>query len=58
MLLFANAYVQVRQQVRGVDIVSRRYFPAYLKRLPNRISANEAEKIFEVLKSSQTQMFV
>jgi len=58
VILFANAYVQVRQQVRGVEIVSRRYFPAYLKRLPNRISASEAEKIFEVLKSSQTQMFV
>ena len=58
VILFANANVQVRQQVRGVEIVSRRYFPAYLKRLPNRISASEAEKIFEILKSSQTQMFV
>jgi hypothetical protein len=58
VILFANAYVQVRQPVRGVEIVSRRYFPAYLKRLPNRISASDAEKIFDVLKSSQTQMFV
>ena len=58
VILFANAYVQVRQQVRGVDVVSRRYFPVYLKRLPNRISASDAEKIFEVLKSTQTQMFV
>lgn len=58
VILFANAYVQVRQQVRGVEIVSRRDFPVYLKRLPNRISAGEAEKIFEVLKSSQAQMFV
>lgn len=58
VLLFANACVQVRQQVRGVDVVSRRYFPAYLKRLPNRMSFGEAEKIFDVLKSSQSQMFV
>ena len=58
VILFTNAYVQVRQQVRGVEIVGRRYFPAYLKRLPNRISASEAEKIFEILKSSQSQMFV
>ena len=58
VLLFANADVQVRQQVRGVEIISRRYFPVYLNRLPNRMGAAEAEKIFEILKSSQTQMFV
>jgi hypothetical protein len=58
VILFANANVQVRQQVRGVEIVSRRYFPVFLQRLPNRISASGAEKIFEVLKSSQPQMFV
>ena len=58
VILFANADVQVRQQVRGVEIISRRYFPLYLERLPKRISAKEAEKIFEILRSSQTQMFV
>jgi hypothetical protein len=58
VLLFANAYVQVRQQVRGVEIISRRYFPLFLKRLPNRLSASEAEKVFEILKLSQSQMFV
>jgi len=58
VLLFANAYVQVRQQVRGVEIISRRYFPVYLNRLPNRMGAAEAEKIFKVLKLSQSQIFV
>jgi hypothetical protein len=58
VLLFANAYVQVRQQVRGVEIVSRRYLPAYLEQLQNRMTAKEAEKIFELLKLSQSQMFV
>jgi hypothetical protein len=58
VLLFANADVQVRQQVRGVEIISRRYLPAYLERLQNRMSAKEAEKIFEILKLSQSQMFV
>jgi hypothetical protein len=58
VLLFANADVQVRRQVRGVEIISRRYLPAYLERLPKRITAKEAEKIFEILKSSHTQMFV
>jgi hypothetical protein len=58
VLLFANAVVQVRTQVRGVEIISRRYLPIYLKLLQNRLSANEAEKIFEILKLSQSQMFV
>jgi hypothetical protein len=58
VLLFANADVQVRKQVRGVEIISRRYLPIYLGRLQNRMSAKEAEKIFEVMKSSQTQLFV
>jgi hypothetical protein len=58
VLLFANADVQVRKQVRGVEIISRQYLPAYLERLQNRISAKEAEKIFEILKLSQSQMFV
>ena len=58
VLLFANADVQVRKQVRGVEIISRRYLPAYLERLQNRMSAKEAEKIFEILKLSQSQMFV
>jgi len=58
LLLFANAEVQVRKQVRGVEIISRRYLPLYLERLQNRMSTKEAEKIFEILKLSQSQMFV
>jgi hypothetical protein len=58
VILFANACVQVRQQVRGVDIVSGRDFPAYLKRLQSQLSAREVEKIFEILKASQSQIFV
>jgi Nuclease-related domain len=58
VLLFANADVQVRNQVRGVEIISRRYLPVYLKRSQNRMTAKEAEKIFEILKLSQSQMFV
>jgi len=58
VLLFANADVQVRNQVRGVEIVSRRDFPLYLKRIPNRLSASDAEKIFIILGLSQSQIFV
>jgi hypothetical protein len=58
VLLFANADVQVRSQVRGVEIISRRYLPLYLKRLQNRMTAKDAEKIFDILKLSQSQMFV
>jgi len=58
LLLFANADVRVRKQVRGVEIISRWYLPLYLERLPKRITAKEVEKIFELLKLSQSQMFV
>jgi hypothetical protein len=58
VLLFANADVHVRQQVRGVEIISRRYLPIYLERLQKRMSAKEAERIFEILKLSQSQMFI
>ncbi|HEX9135976.1 MAG TPA: nuclease-related domain-containing protein, partial [Nitrospirota bacterium] len=58
VLLFANADVRVRKQVRGVEIISRWHFPLYLERLQKRITAKEAEKIFEILKLSQSQMFV
>jgi hypothetical protein len=58
VLLFANADVHVRQQVRGVEIISRRYLPIYLERLQKRMSAKEAERIFEILKLSQSQMMV
>ena len=58
VILFANADVQVRKQVRGVEIISRRYLPLYLRRLQNCLSASEADKIIEILKLSQAQMFV
>lgn len=58
VLLFANADVRVRKQVRGVEIISRWYLPLYLERLQKRITAKDAEKIFELLKLSQSQMMV
>jgi hypothetical protein len=58
VILFANADVQVRKQVKGVEIISRRYLSVYLQRLQTRMTAKEAEKIFEILKLSQSQMFV
>ena len=58
VLLFANADVQVRRQVRGVEIISRWYLPLYLERLQNRMSTKEAEKIYDLLKLSQSQLFV
>jgi len=41
-----------------VEIISRWFLPLYLERLQNRMSTKEAEKIFEILKLSQSQMFV
>jgi len=45
-------------KMEGVEIIGRRYLPLYLKRLQNRLSASEAQKIFDILKLSQSQMFV
>lgn len=58
VLLFANADVQVRKQVRGVKIIGRGDLPVYLERRHIRINAKDAEKIFELLKLLQAQMFV
>ena len=58
VILFTNADVQVRKQVRGVEIISRRHLPLYLNRLQKCLSVSEAEKIFEILKLSQSQLFV
>jgi hypothetical protein len=58
VLLFANADVQVRKPVRGVEIISTPDLPVYLKRLQTRMTAKEAEKIFDILRLSQAQMFV
>lgn len=58
VLLFANADVQVRRQVRGVEILSRWDLPGYLKRLQTCLTSREAERIVELLKLSQSQLFV
>jgi hypothetical protein len=58
VLLFIHADVQIRRPVRGVEIIGARYFPVFLKRLSNRMDTKEADKIAEVLKTSQAQMFV
>ena len=58
VILFVNADVRVREKVKGVEIISRRYLPAYLERLKNCMTPKDAEKIFELLKLSQAQMFV
>ncbi len=49
VLLFANADVQVRTQVRGVEIISRGYLSAYFQRLQTCMTAEESENIFQGL---------
>jgi len=58
VLLFANANVQVRKQVRGVEIISQAYLPLYLERLQTCMTAKEAEKIYKILRLTQSRMFV
>jgi len=58
VIWFPTADVRVREKVKGVEIVGGGHIPDCLARLPNRMSAREAEKIFESLRLSQAQMFV
>lgn len=57
-ILFGNADVRVKEKVKGVEIISRRYLPAYLARLQDRMSRKDAEKIFELLKISHAKILV
>ena len=58
VILFTNADVRVRERVKGVEIIGRRFLPVYLERLQKRLTKKEAETIFELLKFSQASMFV
>lgn len=58
VILFGNADVRVREKVKGVEIIGRRYLPAYLARQQDRMTRKDAEKIFELLKISHAQILV
>jgi len=46
VILFADAIVKVQGRAKGVEIVSIRYLPNLLERLPNRLSIHEAGRIY------------
>lgn len=46
VILFRNATVNIRGKAGGVEIAGIGHFPKLLERLPDRLTATEAEKIF------------
>ena len=52
MILFPNAFVKVRGKAKGVEIISLKYLPKFLDRLPTRLSIPEAGRIYNRIKAA------
>ena len=46
VILFPNAFVKVRGKAKRVEIISLKYFPKFLERLPTCIAVPEAGRIY------------
>lgn len=52
IILFTNAYVKVRGKAKGVEILSLKYLPKFLERLPDRQTIPEAGRIYNRVKAA------
>jgi len=52
MILFPNAFVKVRGKAKGVEIISLKYLPKFLDRLPARLTIPEAGRIYNRIKAA------
>lgn len=52
IILFTNAYVKVRGKAKGVEIVSLKYLPKYMERLPDLQTIPDAGRIYNRLKAA------
>jgi hypothetical protein len=52
IILFTNAYVTLREKAKGVEVLSLKYLPRYLERLPDRQSMADAGRIYNRLKAA------
>jgi len=52
VILFTNAVVKVREKAKGVEIVSLKFLPKFLERLPDKISKPEAGRIYNRVKAA------
>ena len=52
VILFPNAFVKVRGKAKGVEIISLKYLPKFLDRLPARLTIPEAGRVFNRVKAA------
>ncbi|HLN91849.1 MAG TPA: hypothetical protein VK429_08345, partial [Patescibacteria group bacterium] len=52
IILFTNAYVKVRGKAKGVEILSFKYLPKFLERLPDHQTIPEAGRIYNRVKAA------
>lgn len=52
VILFPNAFVKVRGKAKGVEIISLKYLPKFLDRLPARLTIPEAGRIYNRVKAA------
>lgn len=50
LIIFSNAFVKVRGKANGVDVFNLKFLPAFLERLPDRLTTAEAGRIFNRLR--------
>jgi hypothetical protein len=52
VILFTNAFIEVRGKAKGIEIIGIKYFPKFLDRIPEKISTPEAGRIYNRIKAS------
>ena len=51
LIVFSNAFVEVRGKTKGVDVFNLKFLPKFLERLPDRLSTGEAGRIYNRLRA-------
>jgi hypothetical protein len=52
VILFTNAFVQLRGKAKGVEVVSLKFLPKFLERLPDRLAPLDVKRTFGRLRAS------
>lgn len=55
VILFTNAYVRVRGNAKGVEVMNLKFLPKYMERLPGRLTVGESGRIFNRLQAPKRQ---
>lgn len=55
VILFTNAFVKVRGNAKGVEVMNLKFLPKYLERLPDKLTVGESGRIFNRLQAPKRQ---